>query len=119
MSDSILSGVYFSINTCDGHRHGLLALSFMYFPSGYTVAAIFGPRIGGWCSVVWGIIMSFLATMEVYLTLPWYIVYMLWLQGGIKTILGVVLIYQQWGKKETQKSGGTWGSVAQNIFLKF
>ena len=119
VSDYILSGVYW-FNVSGGY--GLLTFSFLYFPSGFTVAAIFGPRVAGWCSIAWGTLVLLADIIQEYTTdAHWYVDDMLLLNGGVSMLLvGLVLIYQQWGNNESRSSKVEFcGSTTLNFVSKF
>ena len=95
------------------YYYGGLTLLFIYLPSSYTVAAVLGPKVTGWCSMGWGFV-------------PMIVGSILWIEGlrgcdacviigvsmaglGIGTVvLGGVLVAEQW--KNITSSQTSYGS---------
>ena len=48
------------------YSYGLLTIVFIYLPSTYTMAAVFGPGMAGWFSGVWGFVMMIVGVVETY-----------------------------------------------------
>ena len=108
------------------YYYGWFTLLFIYLPACFTMSAVLGPQVTGWCSIIWGAVMITIGISgdseencfeESDGIDMCYIKFYVMLEGVVTFLLGLILIFQQWKNTKAMCSQMCSGSFLMKLLL--